>query len=269
MGDEQLAELRRQQLNDMLQSGRTAALLSMLGVTVAVAVFREVLSMPVIWLSPAMVVFASTVTLVLARRWRDPFDTGRDTGIRLNVVALLNGLSGVGWGLLLYTGFDGAAGHADSIAMYALLFAVLFSLILSVMTLYSSYLPAIIAFTLPVLAGGVSFGASYDDRTLLLTAIVFTVISLALAVVARSRYAHYREFVILKTNNEKLLRAYREQKEIAESSSRAKSRFLAAASHDLRQPIHAIGLLSDTLESQAGQPHIKVLSQSITESVND
>ncbi len=38
-------------------------------------------------------------------------------------------------------------------------------------------------------------------------------------------------------------KALREQKDAAEMSNNAKSRFLAAASHDLRQPIHAISLL--------------------------
>lgn len=38
-------------------------------------------------------------------------------------------------------------------------------------------------------------------------------------------------------------KALREQKDAAEMSNKAKSRFLAAASHDLRQPIHAISLL--------------------------
>ena len=33
----------------------------------------------------------------------------------------------------------------------------------------------------------------------------------------------------------------------AESANRAKSRFLAAASHDLRQPLHALGLFADAL----------------------
>ena len=35
--------------------------------------------------------------------------------------------------------------------------------------------------------------------------------------------------------------------EAAESANRAKSRFLAAASHDLRQPLHALGLFADRL----------------------
>jgi len=37
-------------------------------------------------------------------------------------------------------------------------------------------------------------------------------------------------------------RALREKKEQAETATLAKSRFLAAASHDLRQPMHALGM---------------------------
>ncbi len=41
-----------------------------------------------------------------------------------------------------------------------------------------------------------------------------------------------------------------QQKETAERSDKAKSRFLAAASHDLRQPLHALGLFAADLRHQ-------------------
>jgi signal transduction histidine kinase len=53
-----------------------------------------------------------------------------------------------------------------------------------------------------------------------------------------------------KLSDEKLLAA----KEMAESAYRAKSRFLAAASHDIRQPAHALGMFVNRLSSV---PHIE------------
>jgi signal transduction histidine kinase/CheY-like chemotaxis protein len=44
-----------------------------------------------------------------------------------------------------------------------------------------------------------------------------------------------------------LQHAYAEQKAIAEQASVAKSRFLASASHDLRQPVHALGMFLGAL----------------------
>ncbi|WP_165794878.1 ATP-binding response regulator [Solimicrobium silvestre] len=62
------------------------------------------------------------------------------------------------------------------------------------------------------------------------------------------------------------------QKEAAEVANRAKSRFLAAASHDLRQPIHALHLFLGTLKNldlplQAQRPLANVLR--CTESIDE
>ena len=66
---------------------------------------------------------------------------------------------------------------------------------------------------------------------------------------AMERYI--REDFLLQYRNAALLRELREQKEVAEHANVAKSRFLAAASHDLRQPIHALGLFVAALREQA------------------
>jgi signal transduction histidine kinase len=54
----------------------------------------------------------------------------------------------------------------------------------------------------------------------------------------------------------------------AEAASRAKTRFFAAASHDLRQPLHAVGLFAEALRQRTREPQVAALVNSINESVD-
>jgi signal transduction histidine kinase len=54
----------------------------------------------------------------------------------------------------------------------------------------------------------------------------------------------------------------------AEAASRAKTQFFAAASHDLRQPLHAMGLFAEALRQRIRDPEVASLVNSINESVD-
>ena len=58
----------------------------------------------------------------------------------------------------------------------------------------------------------------------------------------------------LRFQNEDLAERLRVEKERAEEASAAKTRFLAAASHDLRQPLQALCLFAELLESRPDDP---------------
>ncbi|WP_439533695.1 chemotaxis protein CheB [Polymorphobacter sp.] len=61
------------------------------------------------------------------------------------------------------------------------------------------------------------------------------------------------------TERKQTLDALREARESAEAANLAKSRFLAAASHDLRQPLQALVLLQELLARKASDPETQVL----------
>lgn len=85
-------------------------------------------------------------------------------------------------------------------------------------------------------------GAIYD------TYLVFTICLFGVDLYySRVTHRTLAETVRLRFENLALIGNLQEERDKAQSADRAKSRFLAAASHDLRQPIHALGLFISTL----------------------
>ncbi len=79
---------------------------------------------------------------------------------------------------------------------------------------------------------------------------------------ARTADQATRRSIALKLENERLVGQLREEsqralaaQEAAEQADRDKSRFLAAASHDLRQPLHAMGLFLESLQRSPLNEH--------------
>ena len=78
----------------------------------------------------------------------------------------------------------------------------------------------------------------------------------------------FLESVNVKLQNSELMAELRRQKEAAEEANIAKSRFLAVASHDLRQPLHALGLFVQALQESSIASHERHLVGNIRRSVD-
>jgi signal transduction histidine kinase/DNA-binding NarL/FixJ family response regulator len=103
---------------------------------------------------------------------------------------------------------------------------------------------------LPAIA--LHFSVHTFDRTIL--AIVLAFFFCAINVYAVSYRKLFRRVVEARVDQQYLAESLAAQKLVAEEASLAKTRFFAAASHDLRQPLHAIGLLAASLNDGAAAP---------------
>ena len=72
---------------------------------------------------------------------------------------------------------------------------------------------------------------------------------------------------LLESRIAKATAELQQKKDEAEQASIAKSRFLAATSHDLRQPLHALALFSTNLADKADTPSLRRLSGQINAAV--
>jgi signal transduction histidine kinase/CheY-like chemotaxis protein len=89
----------------------------------------------------------------------------------------------------------------------------------------------------------------------------------SVAMLGRRYSAMLEEALFLRFENAALAEDLRAQTRAAEQNSRAKSRFLAAASHDLRQPVHALGMFVGALRGHRLSARSRTLVDHIDASV--
>ena len=85
-------------------------------------------------------------------------------------------------------------------------------------------------------------------------------------VTVRQQRRSWEELVCLLDANETLSAKLTSERDRAEAASESKTRFFAAASHDLRQPLHALSINATTLDlvaRRSADPLLKELSQGI------
>jgi signal transduction histidine kinase/CheY-like chemotaxis protein len=149
---------------------------------------------------------------------------------------------GCGWGwapIGLTTG--------DRFDMDILVMMVTTSVSSGAISAFSPYLPAFFALFVPAILPYFVFNVTSPDiarRASCLLVLVFIPAMSGLAIIANRAF---KQLVKLRIQTEQLATDLKRQKEIAERASAAKTTFLAAASHDLRQPVHALGLFIGAL----------------------
>ena len=115
---------------------------------------------------------------------------------------------------------------------------------------YSAYLPAFYAFFISVLLPPLTWMFMQGDTAHVTFGGLYLLWVLTVADQARRANRMFTESVELRFENIDLVENLQREKLAAEEANAAKSRFLAAASHDLRQPVHALSLFVEAMRAR-------------------
>lgn len=126
----------------------------------------------------------------------------------------------------------------------------------------SIYLPTYYAFSplvlAPITVKLLSTGESIHLTMAVVTVVFFAALTFFNTKISRS----FKDTLQLRFSNLDLIAKLQEQKDEAERANSAKSKFLASASHDLRQPLYALNLFAAVLdESVTDEKTRKTVSQ--------
>lgn len=202
-----------------------------------------------------LVNFPSVMRIMLLYIQR-PYD------IELRLLGFINVLlaawSGVAWGSAGY--FFPLFGDAATLQFITV---VLFGITAGAVPGLSSFAPAYFAFAIPIMTGLAFRQHSFGDEihiSVSMFCLIFLFINLAFSLVFQKSFL---QSIKLRFKNTDLVKILRRENERAVSANKAKSSFLAAASHDLRQPLHAMGFFIESLKKQIVNPAQIYLLQKI------
>ena len=190
----------------------------------------------------------SLVTIMLAIRWKvlGALPAARLSAThKLRIVVALSGING-----LVHASSIGFALHLD-VPGRAVQTIVLLGLCAGSVATTGGYRPAFVAFcgaTLVPLSAMWAFGSGGRMQWLdIFPALLILVYGLVLLALAKDAFQLFERSFEIRQEQADLNRQLRVALSEAEAANRAKTRFLASASHDLRQPMHTLSLFSAAL----------------------
>ena len=152
------------------------------------------------------------------------------------------------------------------------LVAVLLGTVAGSMSLTSMWAPGYYLFVLPLLTVLTISLFAQTGREWFGMGVLCIAYSISLIRLGLNNFENFVKTLRLQSENVELIDKLREQKDRAEHAARAKTQFLASASHDLRQPVHALALFADALSHEVktakGQNLMNNLSRSV-ESIDE
>lgn len=212
------------------------------------------------WL--AGLIILTTIRLIIARMyWHDPERQQRITHWqRLFTITTI--FSGLMWGAAGYLFLLPEGGIYE-----AFLLVVLLGIGAGAASFMSSHLPTFYSFLslliFPLMARVLMVG----DMPHMVMGGMMGVFYFVLVFMARNVNQILLESMLQRFDNLELVDKITSEKEAAEKANLAKSKFLAAASHDLRQPLHALTLLSGALAERTESEEAKNIVKRIRAAV--
>ena len=172
-------------------------------------------------------------------------------------------LEGAAWGSAAFV--LNTSGHLDQLLIILLGASNVTS---GALAAFGSYIPAYFALFFPAAAADLIALAIRGEPLSRILATMVVVYSVCFFFLATRLNLNFLETIRLRFENLDLIENLRVQKEIAEQANVSKSRFLAAASHDLRQPVHALGLFVGALRARSMDAETERLVEHIDRSIS-
>lgn len=239
----------------------TTAAISGLVVTVLLSF---TLGGPFLWSWLAFFLIINVARSAVSHACLAPAKDADELRYRTWVATISHAAGGLAWGVLGMVTLTATPEHPENI-LVVFFIVVVFATYQAANP--SRYEPAYYAWLGCAMVPIIGTSAVNVDPRLHFLAALGALFLLAATLVGRRSQAVMVDSIVKRQENTRLLADLLAQKEELAEANRAKTRFFAAASHDLRQPMQAMVLLVESLHERVKEPSARRIVESIDSSV--
>jgi signal transduction histidine kinase/CheY-like chemotaxis protein len=237
-------KIRAEQAKILYQQSPIVLLATLLLVMLVISFFKSRLDQGFLipWAAWIVILTSARAYLISSYHKQEKIESP-DNWLKIYTVTTF--LSGISWGILLLQVLNPVSGNE-----VLLLSFILTGMIAGALLPLSCYLPAYFVFSIPMLTPFAINMFSLEGIEFSSTG--FLVLTFLVSMLGFSTLVNRNilDTIKLRISNIDLLEDLKTQKKLADIANSEKSRFLAATSHDLRQPLYALDLYLGALRTE-------------------
>jgi signal transduction histidine kinase/CheY-like chemotaxis protein len=254
--------LLREKATHITKAARSATLANILAPLLCIPAFGDEVN-PThlgIWLAYMFIVVIARTWIVfnLEHKTENIINPQRD----LRMMSFAVGIVGLGWGL----GWVLMAPDLQMVNRMIYVYMITAAMIAG-MFAYSVNKPTFYAFTLPIMIPSLSSALWSMDIFPWTFSVGLATLYIVVLSIAKNFSSTFEDSVRLRFRNERLYQELANERDQSIAANVAKSKFIAVASHDLRQPMHAVNVYLDIVDADKFPEQEKLLLGKIKNSI--
>lgn len=254
--------LLREKATHITKAARSATLANILAPLLCIPAFGDEVN-PThlgIWLAYMFIVVIARTWIVfnLEHKTENIINPQRD----LRMMSFAVGIVGLGWGL----GWVLMAPDLQMVNRMIYVYMITAAMIAG-MFAYSVNKPTFYAFTLPIMIPSLSSALWSMDIFPWTFSVGLATLYIVVLSIAKNFSSTFEDSVRLRFRNERLYQELANERDQSIAANVAKSKFIAVASHDLRQPMHAVNVYLDIVDVDKFPEQEKLLLGKIKNSI--
>jgi signal transduction histidine kinase/CheY-like chemotaxis protein len=254
--------LLREKATHITKAARSATVANIMAPLLCIPAFGdEVMAIHLhMWLAYMLVVIVIRTLIVYGLEYKAENIVNPLHDLRMVSFAL--GIVGFGWGL----GWVLMAPDLQMVNRMIYVYMITAAMIAG-MFAYSVNKPTFYAFTLPIMIPSLSSAFWSMDIVPWTFSVGLATLYIVVLSIAKNFSKTFEDTVRLRFRNERLYQELASERDQSISANVAKSKFIAVASHDLRQPMHAVNVYLDIVDADKFPEQEKMLLGKIKNSI--